>query len=276
VQQGSGSATWTCDPLPFEASTPLGEASGATLLDSGRKLVAVGDSGQHGAYAIIDPESGKTLEVGNLPLGDPPDASDDLEGLTTYQGKLVGIASAGWIRVWQRTDHGFTLVDGPYALGPIDLPPKGGMGDKPPKGEGMVCAIQGTNCGRNYEGICLAPTPIDGCAGYALSKADGSLYCLTLENNRLVVHRDRRQQIARPGTAADCAINDDGTIWVGHNVFAMNGVQRVDHATVTEIAGAGVGFSEAIAVKGDTIWRLSDSGGSPSLMAKFRCAPKPR
>src|SRR3569623_1123910 len=69
----------------------------ATLVDG--KLVAVGDSGQHGAYAIIDPDSGKTLEQGHLPLGDPPDASDDLEGLSTLDGKLVAISSAGWISV---------------------------------------------------------------------------------------------------------------------------------------------------------------------------------
>lgn len=267
-----GSAAWTCDALPFEASTPLAEASGAALLDG--KLVAVGDSGQHGAYAILDPDSGKTLEQGTLPLGDPADASDDLEGLSTLDGKLVAISSAGWIRVYTRTAHGFALAQGPYALGPIDLPVKGGLGDKPPKGDGMVCPIQGTNCGRNYEGICLGHTA--SCAGYALSKADGHLYCLTLEKGQLVVHRDDAIKVGRPGTPADCAVADDGSVWVGHNVFAFNGITRVDHGALTEIAGAGIGFSEAIAVRGDTVWRLSDSGGAPSLMAKFRCAPKAR
>jgi hypothetical protein len=285
----AGSATWTCDPLPFEPSTPLGEASGVALLDG--NLVAVGDSGQHGAYAIIDPGSGKTLEQGSLPLGDPPNASDDLEGLSAWNGKLVGLSSAGWIRVWQRADKGFQLVAGPYAVGPVDLPVAAlhrGIGDVPPKTDGMVCPIEGTNCGRNYEGICLAPTPTGinplVCAGYALSKADGHLYCLTLDldNNQLVVHRDKAIAVGRPGTAADCAFDDDGTLWVGHNVFAMNTVQRIDRAldparaTITEIGPAGVGFSEAIAVKGDTIWRLSDAGGSPSLMGKFRCTPKAR
>ena len=267
-----GSAAWTCDPQPFEASTPLPEASGAALLDG--KLVSVGDSGQHGAYAIIDPDSGKTLEQGKLPLGDPPDASDDLEGLSILDGKLVAISSAGWIRVYTRTEHGFSLAQGPYALGPIDLPVKGGLGDKPPKGDGMVCPVQGTNCGRNYEGICLGSS--GSCAGYALSKADGHLYCLTLEQGQLVVHRDGAIKVGRPGTPADCAIADDGSIWVGHNVFAFNNITRVDHGVLTEIQGAGIGFSEAIAVRGNSVWRLSDSGGAPSLMAKFRCAANPR
>ena len=266
---GSG---WTCEPQPFEPSTPLPEASGATLVDG--KLVAVGDSGQHGAYAIIDPDSGKTLEQGHLPLGDPPDASDDLEGLSTLDGKLVAISSAGWIRVYARTEHGFSLAQGPYALGPIDLPVKGGLGDKPPKGDGMVCPIQGTNCGRNYEGICLGHS--GGCAGYALSKADGHLYCLTLDQGRLVVHRDGAIKVGRPGTPADCAIADDGSIWVGHNVFAFNNITRVENGVLTEIQGAGIGFSEAIAVHANSVWRLSDSGGAPSLMAKFRCATNPR
>lgn len=255
------------------------------------KLVGVGDSGQHGAYAIIDPDSGKTLEQGTLPLGDPSTASDDLEGLSAWNGKLVGISSAGWIRVWQRADKGFQLVEGPYALGPVDLPVGAlhrGIGDVPPTTDGMVCPIEGTNCGRNYEGICLAPTaqginPLV-CAGYALSKADGHLYCLMLDldTHHLVVHRDKAIAVGRPGTAADCAFDDAATLWVGHNVFAMNDVQRIDraldpaHATITEIGPAGVGFSEAIVAKGDTIWRLSDAGGAPSLMGKFRCTPKAR
>jgi len=271
---GAPGADWTCEALPFEASTPVGEASGAALLDG--KLVTVGDSGQHGAYAILDPETGKTVEQGTLPLGEPKNASDDLEGLSTLDGKLVAISSAGWIRTYTRTEHGFALAQGPYALGPIDLPVTGGLGDKPPKGDGMVCPIEGTNCGRNYEGICLGSATGTGsggaCVGYALSKADAHLYCLTLENGQLLVHRDGAIAVGRPGTPADCAIADDGSIWVGHNAFAFNGITRIDHGTSTDIGGAGIGFSEAIAVHGDTVWRLSDSGGSPSLMAKFRCS----
>ena len=84
---------WTCEPQPFEPSTPLPEASGAAWLNG--QIVAVGDSGQHGAYAILDPATGKTIEQGKLPLGEPATASDDLEGLAVLDGQLVDIASAG-------------------------------------------------------------------------------------------------------------------------------------------------------------------------------------
>jgi len=257
---------WTCEPQPFEASTPLPEASGVAWLDG--KLVAIGDSGQHGAYAVIDPGTGKTLEQGVLPLGDPPDASDDLEGPATLDGKLVGIASAGWIRVWARTDKGFDLAQGPYALGPVDLPKKGGNGDKPPKTDGMVCPIQGTNCGRNYEGICL-----HGNTGYVLSKADGHLYPLTLDGGQLVVHREGAIEVARPGVAADCAIDDTGGVWVGNNLFGTNDVRRVGGP---DLGPLGAGFAEALLVHGDSIFRMSDTGGAPSLMGKFRCTAPAR
>jgi hypothetical protein len=251
-------AAWTCELQPFEASTPLPEASGLAWLDG--KLVSVGDSGQNGAYAILDPETGKTLEQGSLPLGDPPDASDDLEGLAMLDGKLVGLSSGGWIRVWARTDRGFDLVQGPYALGPVDQKKHGD--------NGMVCPIQRTSCGRNYEGICL-----HGNAGYALSKADGRLYPLTLENGQLVVHREGAIEVARPGAAADCSFDDAGGVWVGDNTFGMNDVRRVGGP---DLGPLGPGFAEALLVHGTSIFRMSDTGGAPSLMGKFRCTPPAR
>jgi len=273
---GSGSATWACDQLPFAASTPIPEASGAAWLDG--KLVVVGDSGNHGAYGIVDPETGATVEQGTLPLGN---SIDDLEGLDARDGKLYGLTSPGWILVWRRTATGFELVEGPYALGPIDLPPKGGIGDKPPAGNGMVCDAAVTNCGRNYEGLCLRHGPgTSDCTGYALSKADGHLYCLTVTepDGRLAIHRDHAIAVDRPGVVADCAFAADGTLWAGNNLFGMSQVFRVDEvrATVTSIGPLGVGFPEVIAARGDVLYRMSDTGGSPSLMAKFRCTGKAR
>ncbi|MDB4959888.1 MAG: hypothetical protein JWO36_7457 [Myxococcales bacterium] len=277
-----------CEQLPFAESTPVPEASGAAWLtiDGKPALVVISDSGNDGAYAIVDPDTGATLEQGKLPL---KEGSDDLEGAAGRDDKLYALSSAGWIRVWKRKDKGFELVDGPYPLGPIDLPKHGGMGDKPPKGDGMVCPIEGTNCGRNYEGLCLRPRGAGGinpllCTGFAASKADGHLYCLTeaSEPHDLVVHRDRAIQIARPGVVADCAFGEDGSLWAGNNLFGMSEVYRVDnsvdpeHAKVIEIAPIGVGFAETLAARGDIIYRMSDTGGSPSLMAKFRCSAKAR
>jgi hypothetical protein len=269
---GSGSAT--CVELPFAASTPVPEASGAAWLDG--KLVVVSDSGNHGAYGIVDPETGTTVEQGTLPLGP---STDDLEGLDARDGVLYGITSPGWILTWKRTATGFELADGPYALGPVDLPPKSGVGDKPPKDPGMVCDANIANCGRNYEGLCLRPRGAAGdCTGYALSKADGHLYCLTEHEGRLAIHKDRAIAVDRPGVVADCAFAPDGTLWAGNNLFGMSQVFRVDeaHATVASIGPLGTGFPEVLAVRGDVIFRMSDTGGSPSLMAKFRCTGSTR
>ena len=80
----------------------------------------------------------------------------------------------------------------------------------------------------------------------------------------------------------DCAFSDRGVLWVGNNVFGLNQVFRVDGwaepatAKVVATNAFGVGFPEVIAARGDIIYRMSDTGGSPSLMAKFRCSTIPR
>ena len=44
----------------------------------------------------------------------------------------------------------------------------------------MVCPGKKVNCGRNYEGLCLAPAPRSpDCIGFAASRADGHAYCLS-------------------------------------------------------------------------------------------------
>ena len=63
----------------------------------------------------------------------------------------------------------------------------------------------------------------------------------------------------------------------GNNFFDRSEVYRIDgwqdpaRAKVVEIGALGVGFPEVIAVRGDIVYRMSDTGGSPSLMSKFRC-----
>jgi len=266
-----------CERLPFAESTPVPEASGAAWLtiDGKLRLVVVGDSGNHGAYGILDPETGETVETGVLPLSD--EAGDDLEGVAVRGDRLYGLISSGWVRVWQRRGTGFALIETPYPLGPVDLPDTKNN-DRAPRGDGMVCSAHVVNCGRNYEGLCLAPAPrTPSCIGLAASKADGHLYCLTDEAGKLVVHHDRAIAITRPGALADCAFGDDGTLWVGSNLFDLAHVYRVagwdDPATAkVELVGAfGVGFPEGIAARGDVVYRLSDLGGAPSLLARYRC-----
>jgi outer membrane protein assembly factor BamB len=264
------------------------EASGAAWLtiDDKLRLVVVGDSGNDGAYGLVDPETGATTETGRLPLSSA--AGDDIEGLASRDGKLYGLTSAGWMRVWQRTSGGsargsprdmqnrFELIGGPYPIGPVDLPDKKNQ-SRPPEGDGMVCGARAGNCGRNYEGLCLAPTPRGPCVGFAASKADGHLYCLTDDAGKLVVHHDRAIAITRPGALADCAFSDDDTLWAGSNLFDLGHVYRVAHwedpaaAQVEQVATLIVGFPEVIAARGDVVYRMSDTNGAPSLMARYRC-----
>jgi hypothetical protein len=281
---GSGSAAvlaaaeGPCKAVPFAVSTPVPEASGAAWLTLEGKpaLVVVSDSGNDGAYAIVDPETGETREQGKLPLGE---AGEDIEGLASRGDKIYGLTSSGWMRVWVRSGAGFELAEAAYPIGPVDLPDKSG-GNKPPKGDGMVCGAKATNCGRNYEGLCLVDTAHakGPCAGYAASKADGHLYCLIEQDGKLLVQHATSIEITRPGALADCAFSaDDGTLWAGSNLFDLSQVYRIDGwadpatAKVVAFAQIGVGFPETIAARGDVIYRMSDTGGSPSLMAKYRC-----
>jgi hypothetical protein len=291
-----------CELLPFAASTPVPEASAATWIaiersetgsgdpdgsaggaggraprgiDGKPHLLVVGDSGNHGAYGIIDADTGATIETGKLPLSD--DASDDLEGLSAIGDRVYGLTSSGWIRVWRRRDQGFELVEKAYPLGPVDLPDRKSR-DRPPDGDGMVCGARAINCGRNYEGLCLASAAhAGGCIGFAASKADGHLYCLTEESGKLAVHRDRAIAITRPGALADCTFGDDGALWAASNLFDISRAYRVTHwedpaaAEVERIGPLPVGFPELIAVRGDVVYRMSDMGVAPSLMARFRC-----
>jgi outer membrane protein assembly factor BamB len=266
-----------CEALPFAPSTVVPEASGAAWLthDGRPALLVVGDSGNHGAYGIIDPETGATIETGRLPLSEL--AGDDVEGVAARGEKIYSVTSSGWIRVWRRSGARFELIEPPYPLGPVDLPDTKNN-DRAPKGDGMVCGAHVVNCGRNYEGMCLAHAPRNpGCIGFAASKADGHLYCLSEQAGKLVVHRNRAIAITRPGALADCAFSDDDTLWAGSNLFGLARIYRVtgwddpEHATLDRIGSVGIGFPELIAARGDVVYRMSDMSGSPSLMARYRC-----
>lgn len=255
-----------CPPQPFAESTPLPEASGAAWLEIDGKLalVVVADSGHDGAYALIDPDTGETREQGKLPLGK---LDDDLEGLASRDGRLYGLTSTGLLRVWRRNGAAFDLVDGPYAIGTA--------------ADGTACPGAVHRCRIDYEGLALAPNPRGPCAGFACSRGDGHLYCLVEKDGRFSVDPARRIRVTRPGVLADCAFSDTGTLWVGNNTFGLNEIFRIDGwaepetAKVVSTNAFGIGFPEVIAARGDVMYRMSDTGGSPSLMAKYRCRKAP-
>jgi hypothetical protein len=246
-----------CEQQPFAKSTPLAEASGAAWLTIDGKLamVVVADSGNDGEYVVLDPDTGETREQGKLPLGKGGDG-DDIEGFTEHGGKLYGLTSFGEMRVWRRKGKGFELEEGPYRIG--------------------------DETQLNYEGLALAAKPQAGCAGFACSKADGSVYCLAEQDGHYAVDEARRIDVTKEGALADCTFDERDQLWVGNNVFGSDQVFRIDgwrdtgSAKVVPTNAFGVGFPEVIAVRGDVIYRLSDTGGSPSLIAKFRCSPTSR
>ena len=69
----------------------------------------------------------------------------------------------------------------------------------------------------------------------------------------------------------------DGRLYVGSNAFDLGIVYRVTgwedpaRAKVASIGPLLIGFPEALAVRGDVFYRMSDTGGAPSFMKKFRC-----
>jgi hypothetical protein len=273
----------TCTRQTFASPLPLAEASGATYLAHPETpvLLVVGDSGTKGAYLELDPATGAVLASGNLPLGHG--ASDDLEGLTAIGDTIYGLTSAGWMRHWRRHParagaRRYQLVRGPY---PVATP---GSDDT-----GLVCdSARDINCGRNYEGLCLRdpPDPAAACAGFAVSKADGALYCLTLEpDGNLRGHAEDPIAVAPAETLTGCDFapapgRDQATdlLWVGSNAFGANrvftvtGWQRPASARVALVGMLGLGFGEAMALgPAGAVYRFSDTASARSLADKYHC-----
>ncbi len=258
-----------CQVMPFAPQLPVAEASGAVYVPgtAGQPafVLVVGDSGTRGEYARIDAETGSVLEHGHLPLGVA--TSDDIEGLARMDEIFYGVTSAGFVRHWRRAANGFELIQHVYAIGsePAD-----------------VCKdMRMTNCGRNYEGLCLwadSAAKNGPCIGFVASKQDGRLHCLEHKGDRIQL-RKGNVAIARPRALTGCAIPPDGnTVWAGTNLFGSSAVYRLENladlatAQVTRVASLGPGFPEAIAAgPGGVLFRFSDTAAKPSLMAKYRC-----
>jgi hypothetical protein len=140
-----------CTDLPFAPSTPVPEASGAAWPDVDGKpaLFVISDSGNHGSTPSsmrATARRSKKARCHRRSAATTSKASPRAVVCSTSSRRRAGCA-----RTSALTSRSSWST--PYALGPIDIEDKGGgMGDKPPKGTGMVCAAKHTNCGRNYEG----------------------------------------------------------------------------------------------------------------------------
>ncbi len=256
-----------CQRLPFAADIALPEASGAVYLPGPPATVlVVADSGNRGQWAELDAGDGRVVGHGRLPLDGG--ASDDLEGLSVLGGRFYGLTSSGYLREWERADGGFRQVRDAY---PIATPGEGSPS--------LSCKHAGkVNCDANFEGLCLADAPAGGCVGWAAAKDNGTLYCLVrADDGRLRVDRGRAVKIAGHGLVSGCTILPGGDLLVGTNLFGGNTVYRVSGAggakpRIRVIDRLGPGFGEAIAASPDgVVYRFSDTGGSPSMMARYQC-----
>lgn len=267
---GPGSSL-ACRPVAFEKSIDVPEASGAAWVGASFGLpahvVVVGDSGTRGAFAIIDADTGAGLAKGRLPLDRA--ASDDLEGLGRIGDTYYALTSGGHMRHFRRT--GATR----FELAAPAYPLTGATCDSP----------QRTNCGRDFEGLCLAdPPPQTGCAGFAASRRDGDLVCLVRgSGGRLRPDLAKLIHVAPRRALAGCDIappGDGQTLYAVTNFFGGNALYRVRtwadpaRATVEQMSSVGIGFIESVAAApGGTIYRFSDTGTPTSAMAKYSCPP---
>ncbi len=255
-----------CSRQPFASTIDIAEASGATWM-ADETLLVIGDSGTNGAFLTLNSESGVILSGGKLPLDDG--ASDDLEGLSRIGDRVYALTSSGYMREWVAKGEGFDLVQKSYRLARAE--------DKD-----LTCASgKSTNCGPNFEGLCLIsdPAPSAPCVGFAAAKALGRLICLRQETDgRLSLVADHTISVASPKTLSGCHFDEEGRLWFGNNVFAANAVgfvtghQQPESAVITRVGSLGLGFPEAIAVgpKGQ-VYRFSDTMGAPSLLDKYIC-----
>lgn len=247
-----GASVAGCEPLAFAEHIDLAEASGADLIDAG--LLLVSDSGNRGAYVLVDPGSGAVRERGQLPLGD---AADDLEGLAHRGDRIFALSSSGWVHEYRRDQNGFELVAAPYPIGP----------------EPWRCAKGKINCGANWEGLCLGEVTAGGrrCDGFAASMRDGALVCVAVAEGRLTLVPDVAIKVSPRHTLAGCAISA-GRTWAVTNVLGANAILEVSAGgAVSPRLSLAPGSTEAVAARGSEVYRFSDTADRPSIAGRYRC-----
>lgn len=254
----------------YPATVALPEASAATeveLTPGVREMLIVSDSGNAGA-ALSLPIAGGVARSFSLALDAA--ASDDLEGIAWRGGKLYTLTSSGAVRRFTPNGSGGLVRDqDAYPLGPVP----------------HACAdLGGINCGRNYEGLCLRSASIDApCAGYAASRADGKLYCLTLDGNGVLAASTIIPPIDTGlGTdkLSDCAFGTAGggaehVLTIAGNVYDLSRSYRIDEASgqKTQLPTAFLLNLEAVALDREgALYTFSDDNSqNPSPTRRLRC-----
>lgn len=261
---------FSCQDATFPGVLPVPEASTAAeveLLPGVRELLVTSDSGRGGAaLAIALPGAGSSRAL-TLPLD--PGASDDTEGSAWRAGRLYTLASSGAVRRFAPDGTGGLVRDQDvYRIG---LEP------------GSCPDLTAVNCGRNYEGLCLrAPASTHPCAGYAASKAEGKLYCVSIDGAGKLFLRGDVAPLALGLPAdqlSDCAFGAAGgpaedVLVVTTNVFGLSRSYRVDEATGTlaRLPSKALVNVEAAAIDRDgALYVFDDNSTAQSTAAKASC-----
>lgn len=279
----SGPVATTCESGGKSGWLDIPEASGAARFSDGMSII-VADSGNRGRALLLAADGTSTTIT--LPLDGPTHATgghftdDDLEGLDLgIDGRLYGLTSAGWLRIWTRDGNDFALVG---ASAPVS------------DNEVFACANRKVNCGPNYEGLCLRPTDIpaatgraEPCVGYAASKTRGELVCLVRATEGAALRVDPDRVFAtgfEPEHVSDCAFftGADGRprVLVAGNLLSGSLARIVVEDTLehipTDVSGAA--NQEALLERGPgQWWSLGDlqqySDSSP--WTDIRCTVAP-
>jgi hypothetical protein len=273
VRAAVGVPTCTVDST-FSGVFPVAEASAAVeaeLLPGVRELVVVSDSGQNGEAIAFGLPDGPSRAL-TLPLDRK--AGDDTEGLAWRAGHLYALTSAGFVLDMVPDGRGgLSRKDPAYPLGPAPF----------------VCdVVNDVNCGKNYEGLCLrgavtgAPASRPPrCVGYAASRAEGALYCLSMTGDRLAIDQVHPPLILplRHDSLSDCAFGSvDGpaseALVITTNLHGGSQVYVVDESSggVSPIAVPGILNDEAVVIDHTgALYQAMDDNGTPSPATRATC-----
>jgi hypothetical protein len=251
----------------FSGVFAVPEASAATeteLVAGVRELVVISDSGQDGLALAVTLPDGPSREL-RLPLDKA--AGDDTEGLAWHSGHLYALTSAGFVLAMTPDGRGGLTRGSPaYPLGPVPF----------------VCDVaDDVNCGKNYEGLCLRSGRSARCAGYAASRTEGALYCLSLTGDRLQIDQTRPPLVlpVRRDSLSDCAFGSgDGpaanALVIATNLHGGSQVYVVDESTggISPIAVPGILNDEAVAIDHTgALYQAMDDNGTPSPANRAVC-----
>ena len=233
-----------------------------------RELLVVADSGHDGAAIARAIPSG-AIRTLRLPLDH--DVSDDVEGIAWRGGHLYAIVSSGYVQRFTPDGKGGLARDGKaYPIGP----------------EPYICHAKDpddSNCGKNYEGLCLrSPSIVDRCAGYVASKQEGWLGCVVFQGDKLVLDLIKPRLALGLGkkTLSDCAFGAAGgpaenDLLVTTNIFGGSTTYEVHEGSgvLTPLDVTGLPSNEAIAIDRDgALYQFMDGNSDTSPALRSTCS----